>query len=52
VTEVIDSGVTEHWSTGLFMLRATIAALSGRYDAAAADIATADGLTSDAGCSP
>jgi ATP/maltotriose-dependent transcriptional regulator MalT len=49
LTEVLDAGVPDYWSARLLMLRATIAALAGRFEAAADDIASADRLTSVSG---
>jgi DNA-binding CsgD family transcriptional regulator len=46
LTEGLDAGVTNYWESRLLMLRATIAALAGRLEAAADDIASSDRLRS------
>jgi pentatricopeptide repeat protein len=49
LTEMLDAGVTDYWGVRVLMLRATIAALTGRFEAAADDIGSADRLASARG---
>jgi tetratricopeptide (TPR) repeat protein len=49
LTEALDAGATDYWGARALMLRATVAVLAGRLEAAADDIASADRLTSAPG---